>query len=112
MHQKNQHRAQSIQPSDMHCTVGVHHVCHDIKHHVNYGRLFQLTYFYYYCYAAFNAPCVGHKDNESQVQTQKVSGHHQWDILLEYLNNVNIYQTCSGWYFVFQQDVFCVSVVK
>ena len=76
MHQKNQHRAQSIQPSDMHCTVGVHHVCHDIKHHVNYGRLFQLTYFYYYCYAAFNAPCVGHKDDESQVQTQKVSGHH------------------------------------
>ena len=23
---------------------------------------------YYYCYAAFNAPCVGHKDDESQAQ--------------------------------------------
>ena len=29
---------------------------------------------YYYCYAAFNAPCVGHKDNEScyQLSSRKV----------------------------------------
>ena len=27
--------AQSIQPSDMH-TVGIQHVCHDIRHHVSY----------------------------------------------------------------------------
>ena len=35
----DQHRAQSIQPSDMH-TVGVHHVCHDIGRHVSYGSFF------------------------------------------------------------------------
>ena len=29
------------------------------------------SYYYYYCYyyAAFNAPCVGHKDDESQAQS-------------------------------------------
>ena len=35
----DQHRAQSIQPSDMH-TVGVHHVCHDIGHPVSRWRFF------------------------------------------------------------------------
>ena len=27
------------------------------------------NYYYYYYYAAFNAQCVGHKDDESQAQT-------------------------------------------
>ena len=34
----DQHRAQSIQPSDMH-RVGVRHVCHDIGRHVSYERI-------------------------------------------------------------------------
>jgi len=28
-------------------------------------------FYYYYCYAAFNAPCVGHKDDESQAIKNK-----------------------------------------
>ena len=36
MHKQDQGTTQNNQPSDMH-TVGVHHVCHDIERHVNYG---------------------------------------------------------------------------
>ena len=52
--QDDQHRTQSIQPSDMH-TVGVHHVCRDIWRHVSYGSLFWLKVsgtmngIFYYC---------------------------------------------------------------
>ena len=42
MHETRLGTSQSIRPSDMH-TIGIHHVCNDIKRCVNYGRLFQLT---------------------------------------------------------------------
>jgi len=38
----DQHRAQSIQPSDMHI-VGVRHVCHDIGRHVSNERILANT---------------------------------------------------------------------
>jgi len=57
MHQ----RRLNIHPTDMH-TVGVHHICHDIRYHVLYGNLFRLTW--------------------------KVSWHFRWDILLQYLNKM------------------------
>ena len=70
-----QHRAQSIQPSDMH-TVVVHHVCHDIGRHVTYRSFFQLSL--------------------------KVSGHCQWDILLHCFNNtVNCCRTRRWWQVLF-----------
>ena len=40
---QDQDRAQSIQSSDMN-TVDVHHVCHNIERHVNYGRRFRLIW--------------------------------------------------------------------
>jgi len=76
MHQTNQDKAQSIQPFDMHKVS----ICHDVRHHVDYGRLFCLTW--------------------------EVSKHYEldiWSFLLQYLNKCyqlsNMY---SGWHFASQ----------
>jgi len=34
---------------------------------INGSRCYYYYYYYYYYYVAFNAPCVGHKDDESHV---------------------------------------------
>jgi len=38
------HKTRRKASSQLICTVRVHHVCHDIRHHVNYGSNFRLTW--------------------------------------------------------------------
>ena len=49
-----------------------------VKAHGTWNRV--LIYYYYYCYAAFNAPCVGHEDDKclliSHYQPATTFIHH------------------------------------
>jgi len=75
----DQHRAQSIQPSDMH-TVGVHHVCHDTGCHDSYGSSF----------------------GQHWKSTDTISEMVYYTIS----TNVNCYQIRHSWiFFCFQQDI-------
>ena len=49
------------------------------------------TLCYYYYYAAFNGPCIGHKDDKSQVQ---MTNHCDWPNSFARSTDVAIWYTC------------------
>ena len=52
--------------------------------HLNFQIEHQSVVQYYYYYSAFNVPCVSHKDDESQTQSQALQTSHVIFTLLLY----------------------------